>query len=276
MRTLLFSITMIFVIASVFSDHSAHACGPETDCKIGPDRHYRIKMPDEHDGQTKIGAIVFAHGYRGSAAGAMRNKNLIRMADDLGVALVAVKSFSDDWRIPGVPRNTNTDGRLEYDYFEAVIADLASRFPIDADRLLMTGFSAGGMMVWNLACHRSELFAGYAPMSGTFWMPEPETCTSPAANILHLHGDADPVVPLKGRKIADTHQGDVQAVLKMYAAYGKFSPKRTETRNDWQCETRSNANGQFLDFCLFEGGHSFKTSHVRRAWERFKAAGLLQ
>lgn len=273
MKSTIILLTAMFVVLGL---RAAHACGPDTDCVLPNDRHYRIKMPDGHDGTARIGAIVFAHGYRGSAAGAMRNKNLVRMAGELGVALVAVKSFSDDWRISGVPRNTNTDGRLEFDYFETVVADLAVRFPIDTDRLLMTGFSAGGMMVWNLACHRSELFAGFASMSGTFWMPEPETCTSPTTNILHLHGDADPVVPLKGRKIADTHQGDVQTVLTMYGSYGEFGPASSETRDDWQCETRTNASGQFLDFCLFEGGHSFKTWHVRRAWERFEAHGLLQ
>lgn len=254
----------------------AHACGQDSDCTVGDDRHYRIKLPGGYDGKASLGAIVFAHGYRGSAAGVMRNKSLLALADELGVAIVAAKSFSDDWRIPGVPRNTGTDGRLEFDYFEALVEDLKTRHAIDTDRLLMTGFSAGGMMVWNLACHRSELFAGYAPISGTFWMPEPETCDSPPASILHVHGDSDPVVPLSGRKIADTHQGDVFTVLEMYARYAGFTDKQVLTRDDWQCETRKNAGGQFLDFCLFEGGHSFKTSYVRRAWLHFEKAGLLQ
>ena len=268
---------LVLFTATVASlDRAAQACGPDTDCMVGKNRHYRIKMPEGHDGKTKVGAIIFAHGYRGSAAGAMRNGHLGRMASDLGVALVAVKSYRDDWRIPGVPRNTGTDGSLEFDYFDAVVADLGSRFAIDTNRLLMTGFSAGGMMVWNLACHRSTLFAGFVPMSGTFWRPEPETCDSPSASILHIHGDSDPVVPLTGRKIADTHQGDVRTVLGMYAGYGGFGAAKPEIRDDWRCETRTNTAGQFLDFCLFEGGHSFKTTYVRRAWERFEAAGLLQ
>lgn len=56
---------------------AAFACGPDTNCQLG-DRHYRIAMPEGHDGVTHFGAIVFAHGYRGSARGAMRNIGMHR------------------------------------------------------------------------------------------------------------------------------------------------------------------------------------------------------
>ena len=76
----------------------AVACGPDTDCVIG-DRTYRIRMPEGHDGVTPVGAIVFVHGYRGTAAGVMRNKSLMKVASDLGVALIAVTSVGGDWSV---------------------------------------------------------------------------------------------------------------------------------------------------------------------------------
>ena len=45
------------LLASLFAT-PALACGPDTDCMLGQ-RHYRIAMPDGHDGTTKVGAIVF-------------------------------------------------------------------------------------------------------------------------------------------------------------------------------------------------------------------------
>jgi len=251
-----------------------HACGPDSDCAVGGDRVYRIKMPEGHDGTTPVGAIVYAHGLGGSAEKVMRNGSLLRMASRLGVALIAGSSAKRVWAIPNIPTKYPEDID-ELAYFDRVVQDAAARFPIDRDRMMATGFSLGGMMVWELICHRSERFAGFAPIAGTFWKPEPARCTAPPASVVHIHGDADPVVPLTGRKIRTAHQGDVRKVLGMYARYGDFGPATRAQRGDWRCEDRANPQGRFLEFCLFEGGHSFRTEHVRRAWERVVRAGVL-
>src|SRR6056297_3928803 len=126
------------VLFVLFWTGGALACGPETDCRIG-DRHYRIALPE---GQVEgpIGAIIYAHGYRGSAAAVMRNANLRRMVSDMGLALIALKSADDDWVIPSSPSHMEADGSLEYRYVETVIEDAARRFPIDTARLMAAGF----------------------------------------------------------------------------------------------------------------------------------------
>ena len=262
------------MLAALILPATVSACGPDTDCKIG-DRHYRIKMPEGHDGKSNVGAIVYAHGYRGSAKAMMKNKSMARIASELGVALIATKSYSDDWRLPGVPRNTDADGEIEFSYYDAVVEDITKRFPIDRTRLIATGFSAGGMMVWNLICHRSNLFAGFAPISGTFWEPEPATCTSPPTSVIHIHGDNDPVVPLMGRPIADTHQGQVPEVMAMYTMYGDYRFAREQTRGKLKCREAKNTSGKILNFCLFSGGHSFRAEFVKQAWQMFEEAGEL-
>lgn len=253
---------------------AVHACGPESDCMLG-DRLYRIALPEGHDGASPVPAIVFAHGYRGSAQGVMRNRSLRRMVSGLGAALIAVKSKDDDWVIPNAPRHMNTDGEVEFAYFDAVLEDAEARFGIDRTRVMATGFSAGGMMVWNLACARSDQFAGFAPISGTFWLKPPARCTGPVANVVHIHGDNDSTVPLKGRRIGPTKQGQVSDALQMYVDYGGFAAPVRSALGALRCEDRQNKAGDILDFCLFEGGHSFRTEYVRFAWERFVQAGRL-
>lgn len=263
----LLAVALIVLASAPIGFTPAAACSAETDCVIG-DRYYRIRMPEGHDNNRTLGALIYAHGYRGSAKGMMNNRSMAKLASELGVALVATKSYGEDWRIPGVPRNTGTDGKLELDYFDALVADLEQRFSIDADRLVVTGFSAGGMMVWNLVCHRGSAFAGFIPMSGTFWEPEPDTCTSPPANVVHIHGDADRIVPLLGRPIADTHQGQVPQVLEMYEEYGNYRFSSREKHGELDCRKTTNLSGKILNFCLFPGGHSFKTEYVREAWRQ--------
>lgn len=250
------------------------ACGPETDCKVG-DRIYRIAMPEGHDGVTPVGAIVFSHGYRGTARGLMRNGNLRRMVSDMNLALIALKSKEDDWVLPNSPRHMDSDGAEEFSYVDAVLDHAANNFAIDRDRMMATGFSAGGMMTWNLACHRPDTFAGFAPISGTFWLKPPESCAGPVANVIHIHGDADRTVPLSGRPILETHQGDVMDVLDMYASYGGFGqPVSRETRL-LDCSERTNSSGDILNFCMFEGGHSFRSEFLRFAWTTLSEAGKI-
>jgi len=99
--------------------------------------------------------------------------------------------------------------------------------------MMATGFSAGGMMVWNLVCDRSTLFAGFAPIAGTFWEPMPTSCAAPPASVVHIHGTSDKTVPLLGRPIAGTHQGQVPTALEMYARHGDFSKPVSVTIGGW-------------------------------------------
>lgn len=264
-------------VAVLFSS-PALACGPDTDCVLG-DRTYRVAMPEGHDGATPVGAIVFSHGYRGSAAGLMRNRNLRRVISDMGLAFIALKSKGDDWVLPNSPRHMDSDGSGEFEYVDAVIADATQRHSIDADRLVAAGFSAGGMMTWNLACARSDLFRGFVPISGTFWLKPPAACNGPVANIIHIHGDNDPTVPLNGRPILRTHQGKVSDALEMYRAYGAFAEvsasKTAPTSKRLSCSNSANSDGDILNFCMFEGGHSFRSEYLRYAWETFEDAGRL-
>lgn len=259
---------------AVWAATPALSCGADTNCALG-DRHYRIAMPDGYDGSDPVGAIVFAHGYRGSAAGLMRNRNLRRMISDMGLAFIALKSLDDDWVLPNSPRHMDSDGAEEFTYVDAVLKDAAARFSIDTSRLMATGFSAGGMMVWNLACHRPGSFAAFAPISGTFWLEAPASCAAPIANIIHIHGDADKTVPLTGRPILATHQGDVAEALSMYADFGGFGAAERSQHDRLSCEDRTNDAGDILNFCLFSGGHSFRSEYLRFAWDSFEKAGQL-
>ena len=233
-------------------------------------------MPSGHDGKTKIGAIVYAHGYRGTAKQVMGNKWFQQLGNRMGVAIIAPKSSGGDWSLPNSPSRMRGAAAVdELAYFDHLLADATSKFAIDPERLLMTGFSAGGMMVWNLACHRSQKFAGFVPIAGTFWRPVPPKCTTPPTNVIHLHGDRDKVVPLKGRAIRPTHQGDVFKAIDMYAAYGRFGPPKDVSRGNLRCKSRRSPDGNTLEFCLYKGGHTFSSGYIRQAWNLLRDNGKL-
>jgi polyhydroxybutyrate depolymerase len=259
-----------FLLALVASP--VWACGPDTDCTVGA-RTYRIAMPEGHDGTTPVGALVWSHGYRGSAKGVMRNRSLRRMVSDAGLALIAAQGVNGTWDLPFGPSSYDSTGAAEFTYFDAVLADAKSHHPIDSTRVIASGFSAGGMVAWYLACNHPQNFAGFVPMSGTFWLKPPESCEAPVSSIVHIHGDADKTVPLTGRKIRETKQGEVSEALQMYVDFGEFGAAKPSQSGSLNCQDRSNDAGNILEFCLFPGGHSFRTEHLRYGIERLRAAG---
>ena len=242
---------------------AAAACGPQTDCTVG-NRTYRIDVGASLG--PAPGALVYAHGYRGTAAGAMRNAALRKLAEDRGMMLVALQSSGVDWGLDNAPPGRSVTQDEEMDYVAAVLDDVEARFGLDRSRTVATGFSAGGMMTWTVACHRSELFAGFAPVSGTFWDPVPGACPAPPAPLVHIHGTTDEVVPLGGRPIGPTRQGDVPQALALYARHGgPHGEPETRTFGDMTCRQSRGAGQTLLAFCTFEGGHSFSTVRLGAA-----------
>ncbi|MBP5857655.1 hypothetical protein KAJ83_11600 [Marivibrio halodurans] len=259
----------------------AHACGPDSDCRLDNGRTYRIAMPNatgaEGGDRGPVGAILYVHGYKGTAAGSMGNSGLRALARSLGIALIAANSDGGDWPLPNSPSvlrgETTADLDGAYDYFEAVLADAADRFGIDRDRVMISGFSAGAMMVWWLACERSNLAVGFAPVSGTFWTPVPEDCPAEPAHLFHTHGSADPVVPLGGRRIGPAKQGVVRQAVTMYRAAGGYRFTRRFEQGDLRCERWRNPRRKLLDLCLHDDGHRLDPEHLRRAWTVLEKTG---
>jgi len=250
----------------------AMACGPDTDCMVA-NRSYRLYLPPDL-GDAPVGALFFAHGYKGNAAGEMRNKALRALADGLGVALIALASAGDDWQLAHTPQEPDRTDAAEAGYVAAVLADVKIRHALDPTRTVLAGFSAGGMMSWTMACEISQDFAGFVPMSGTFWGPEPATCTSAPANVIHIHGTKDTTVPLTGRAIGATRQGNVPKVLAMYAAYGLYVATGEATGPaGLTCAQSTNPAGKRLEICTFPGGHDFSTERLRYGYQRAIGGG---
>lgn len=250
----------------------AAACGPDSDCVIG-ERTYRIAMPDGATAEAPVGAIIFMHGYRGTANGTMASKRLRAMAEELGVALIAPKSGGEDWLIRNAPRKGFQDDGRELVYFDALLADATTRFPIDPDKIMAAGFSAGGMMTWTLACHRSQSFAAFLPIAGTFWAPIPERCDVEAVDLVHINGRTDQVVPIEGRPIADVRQGNARTALARYGRDGGYDDPMSVATDPlgMDCEGASAPSGAHLMLCLHDGGHVVDADWVAWAYRTFVA-----
>jgi polyhydroxybutyrate depolymerase len=247
--------------AAVLAPLAAAACGPEEPCRLRDGGEYRVKPPPGWDGKAPIGALVFVHGHRSSAAEMIGYGELVEAAHKLGFLLVAPQGLADSWSTPGSPGDGRRD---EIAFIGTVLDDLQARLPIDPRRIVASGFSQGAAVVWEIACKGDGRFTAFLPVAGVWWRPMPTECPAPKRPLLHIHGTADPVMPMMGRHLRDRwRQGDVmEAIATLRGVNGCKAEPARERRGELSCGLQKDcASGQPIGLCLHDGDH-----HVNPAW----------
>lgn len=251
---------LVLLAALLVAPMARAACGPvEAACEIDTGS-YHITLPPGGDKNAPV--LVFLHGFGGTATGTMGNRRLVAPMLDRGWAVIAPEGLRrggdgpKSWTFfPG------WEGRDETAFLSAVVADAAARFALDPDRVMLSGFSAGGFMVSYLACAAPDTFAAYAPVSGGFWRPHPETCAGPV-KLLHTHGWRDGTVPLEGRKLRGGafQQGDIFAGLEIWRAANACADNKpnaySETGPFWRRKWTACTPGSALELAMWPGGHT--------------------
>ncbi|EAQ45886.1 hypothetical protein MED193_05824 [Roseobacter sp. MED193] len=239
-------------------------CGPDDQeaCALAQGS-YHIVLPEVDQARERGGnlppAVMFLHGHGGSGAGTLKNEALVEGLTARGYAVIAPD---------GLPRSGGTrswtffpgwEGRDELAFLQDVATDAAARFELDREAMILAGFSAGGFMVNYLACAAPQAFAGYAPVAGGFWRPQPTGCAG-EIRLFHSHGWSDGVVPLEGRFLGGGRfqQGDIFAGLELWRETNNcddHAPTRRWQEGDilgrrWDCGL-----GADIEFLLFPQGH---------------------
>ena len=108
-------------------------------------------------------------------------------------------------------------------------------FPVDRDRVVVTGLSMGGFGTWAMAMTHPELFAAAVPICGGAPVATPELIGEPQLAAIRrlpiraFHGDADEVVdPAESVSIADAlRRLGCDVSLTLYHDVGHDSWSRT-------------------------------------------------
>lgn len=263
-------VALVLLCGAAVADDNA--CGDDIACVIEGGEYYAY-IPERVAASPSKGAIFFLHGYKGKAVSEIRQKGFRRLADDLGIAFITVQGLKGTWSFPTAPRHL----RDEFSFFDRVLDDVSTRFHVDPNRTLLTGFSSGAFMTWYLACDNPDRFSGYLAIAGAFWQPLPDHCAKGPLYLFHVHGMADQVVPLGGRPLGDGKwiQGDVFESFDIWLRQAglKSNDAQEFETGHLSCEHWA-PKGGLLELCLHEGGHSVRSEWIRRAWlELAKARG---
>ncbi|MCA9506271.1 MAG: alpha/beta fold hydrolase [Myxococcota bacterium] len=105
---------------------------------------------------------------------------------------------------------------------EGFLEDAMARYPIDPARLVILGFSQGGVMAYDLALGRPERFRALVALSS--WLPDvvvqslPEDPARAALRTLVIHGSRDPMIAVENAQAARS----TLASLGIEAAWGEY------------------------------------------------------
>ena len=240
-------------------------CGEAQRCPVAQG-YYLAHAPRNWDGKSPLPTLVYFHGYSENAESVIADGGIRDFSDRNGILLIAPNGEGQTWSYPGSPGQY----RNEFDFVRSVIRDVETRFPVERQRLWASGFSQGGSMVWYLACEMSAEFKAFAPISGAFWLPQPQECKSGPFNLLHIHGLNDDTVPMHGRAIGRRfRQGDVRdgLVILRTADGCRSEPDSRVSKSGMDCEIwNSCTSGKTLQICLHPGGHSMETKYLEQGW----------
>lgn len=282
------------LLASIVMAYS-HTAFAKQSCGLGDDGckielgEYNIELPKRSDPSVKIPAVLYFHGAGGSGKRSLKNREMVETFLKRGYAIIAPSGLKRPNSRFGPGWSFHPDRKKRRDelaFTKAMLKDASDKFNLDRDKILMTGFSIGGSLVWYLSCQDNNVVKAYAPIAGSFWRPHPKAsdCVGPV-KLLHTHGWQDGTVPLEGRPIGPIDnprivQGDVFYGLQLmrqvngcrhlkadkYDVSGKFL-KRWWTR----CKPDS-----ALQFNLFSGGHSVTKGWAKEAIDWFEGLDKIQ
>lgn len=253
--------------------HAADPCGPDAPCQVA-EGSYHVMLPEGWEEASALPAVVFFHGHNATGAMIFRSAGLKQDFVARGYVVVAPNGTLIEGRKSRRWAGRMGAGRDDVAFTHAVLADVAQRFGVDPARQYAAGFSAGGSMVWLLACRSAETFSGYVSLSGALRQPnDTSDCPNAPVRFLHIHGFADTQVPLEGRAIRDWHQGSVWDSLALARKAGqcRSNPDRIRFSTDYRCRhwDASCADGA-VRLCLRNGGHGMPRGWTDMARDWFE------
>ncbi|KNG94466.1 polyhydroxybutyrate depolymerase [Pseudaestuariivita atlantica] len=163
----------------------AERCTGQTPCEI-PEGSYHVREPDGWDGTSPLPVLLHFHGWQRQGTLIVNHARIAGHTRRRGVLLVAPNGPGRSWDWWNRDTANIALGR-------AVLEDVKARYPVDTDRIYVSGYSWGGSMAWRFVCADGADVAALLSISGT--IDQDEDCATAPREVRHVHGLSDTVMP---------------------------------------------------------------------------------
>ena len=174
------------------------------------EREFLVDLPEGWDGTTPVPLLFVFHGLGGSADTMVSYSGYDAMAA-AGDAIVIYGHGADDsdgeqvhpteWNYL-LPRYGNDNPDVVY--FRDMLKCARDSWPVDDDRVYVSGMSAGGLFSTFLTLTQSDVIAAAAPFSGGFGLPFPDEYDNLAPILVSWGGETDTAVSTNFNDLAAT------------------------------------------------------------------------
>lgn len=236
----------------------------------GLERHYLVTVPDAVAASPDlVPAVIVLHGGGGNGVNAMEMTGFGDKAKDEGFIAVFPEGTGRTrlltWNARHCCGYAMEAGIDDVGFIAGLIDTLIADYPVDPDRVYVTGMSNGAMMTLRLGIELSDRIAAIAPVvGGLFGDEEPPPFPVPA---IILNGALDQSIPVDGGLTNGVFPGAWDGTPLMPAAYqGAFwaradgcdAAPRTIEETDYTLTRYACPSGLAVDVYLFkEGGHAW-------------------
>lgn len=209
---------------------------------------YWVRVPRKFDPTVHHPLVVTVHAKGSSALEQLQMANFDKRSDADQVIVVA----------PTAPGGVWTPTGAQLAAFDAVIGEVIDTYCVDLGRIGVNGYADGGTFVGYVACQRSETFASFAMVAGTYF-EETQCAGALPAPLMVVHGDADPIHTVgTGKAIAGVPTaGGAAGVVTSWAQLDGCQAQPTDDRSVAGAIIRSYEGcvaGSTAQLVVIEGG----------------------
>jgi len=168
--------------------------------------------------------IVMLH-YLGGVGDDMADlTGVSELVRDQGAWVMLPEAYNGKWNYNMLMGEASTVNDVAF--LDSLIADALARYPLDAGRVYMTGYSGGGLMTLRYACERPARIAAAAVAGALLIRSLADKCdTSPPVPVALFQGEKDTVVEYGG----DTIMMSAPETAYFWAAANGCAPQPLST-----------------------------------------------
>jgi polyhydroxybutyrate depolymerase len=167
------------------------------------ERPYGLKVPTGYDGRAAIPLVVVLHGYTSNGATQAAYFGLPAEADKERFLLAYPDGTRDTfgnrfWNATDACCDFFHTGVDDVAYLDAVLAEIATKYPVDPARVFVVGHSNGAFMAHRYACDRASKVAAIVTLAGMTWKDQGHCGAGSPVSVLHVHGRNDTTINYDG------------------------------------------------------------------------------
>lgn len=206
--------------------------------ELGADSQYILFVPRNLDRFERPALLLFLNGYGENGRDGAR-----QISNNFGEPLWEVQRDFPLICLAPQCRNQWTAGSDDVRRALKILRHVMNEYDVDPDRVYLTGVSAGGAGVWNIATAYPEMFAAIVPASDVGGVPEASAIKDFADHhlaIWDVYNDADPA-----RRLVANHK-TTRARLFAGGLSPNFTAYEQDHHDSWNAGYRNAAMFEWL------------------------------